>query len=234
MLFTCRGHGRGGYKTNENVPYIYSYKKTIPKETIAEVLSEETKLEAEQSPIRDAAPLHTDSPTKDTVALERKRDLEKMRRSAQTAPPECLAKYMRERRNHKGLASLLAVWKEDPTWGKVVVSERQRLQTLTSKSRRYMWKMECQLHVLFPDPDYVALLVKNKANNKEECMANPQCPKVRKWDLYKVYEDCNVGYLYTLIMLKPVRQLFLLNAYLKHSTRYNKCITLYDVRIFYL
>ena len=131
----------------------------------------------------------------DFVKRERKRDLEKMRRSAYQAPPECLAKYMRERRNHKGLASLLEVWKEDPTWGKVIVSERSRLTQMESKNRTFMWKMECQLNTLFPDPEYVKLLVKTKAGKKDECMANPQCPKVRKWDFYKVYQDCNAGLL---------------------------------------
>jgi len=128
-------------------------------------------------------------------AKQRKRDLEKMRRSSLSAPPECLAKYMRERRNHKGLASLLEVWKADPTWGKVMVAERSRLETLQTKSRRFMWKMECQLHTLFPDPEYVAVLVKNKSNKKDECVPNPECPKLRKWDLYKVYEDGNGGLL---------------------------------------
>ena len=176
----------------------------FPKATIREVEEEETKLEAERHHRSGGGEYKEESDEQvDTkgeyetslVKRDRKRDLEKMRRSAYAAPPECLAKYMRERRNHKGLASLLEVWKEDPTWGKVIVSERSRLTQLQTKNRRFMWKMECQLHTLFPDPDYVKVLVKNKAAKKDECQANPECPKMRKWDFYKVYEDCNAGLL---------------------------------------
>ena len=189
-----------------------------PKATILEVETEEATLEAERQQRSgggaDTRGGNGQGNTKDEegstdVVRQRKRDLEKMRRSAYSAPPECLAKYMRERRNHKGLASLLEVWKEDPTWGKVIVSERSRLTQLQSKNRRFMWKMECQLHQMFPDPDYVALLIKNKSTKKDECMSNPECPKVRKWDFYKIYEDCNAGLLkshtiYIYVMLKSI------------------------------
>ena len=186
----------------------------FPKATIREVEEEETKLEAERHHRsgggedkekanklvnaklpRRAYNAREIEHRKEGHVKNRKRDIEKMRRSAYTAPPECLAKYMRERRNHKGLSSLLEVWKEDPTWGKVIVSERSRLTQMESKNRTFMWKMECQLNTLFPDPEYVKLLVKTKAGKKDECMANPQCPKVRKWDFYKVYQDCNAGLL---------------------------------------
>ena len=171
----------------------------FPKATIREVGEEETKLEAEPQH-RSGGGEDTDEEygvfnNNSTANRGRKRDLEKMRRSAYHAPPECLEKYMKARGSKKGLSSLLEVWKEDPTWGKVVVSERSRLVQLQSKNRRFMWKMECQLHTLFPDPEYVRLLVKNKANKKDECQANPECPKIRKWDFYKVYEDCNAGLL---------------------------------------
>ena len=64
--------------------------------------------------------------------------------------PICMvARYAQDRKNHKKLDLLLNIWKTDPSWGKVVVTERSklvwiehtpfRLSSIASTSADHLW-----------------------------------------------------------------------------------------------
>lgn len=115
----------------------------------------------------------------------KKADWEKIRRDWDQAPPSAQALWDRSSGSPAGRLNFLSLWREDPTFGKMIVTEKKVVRDVDEDGAAFAWMLKIDMEKKW-NTQIANDIIATKKGTKEE-QAHPEHKEKEHWKLYKVW-----------------------------------------------